>query len=255
MKKRYIFALVGTLGLTIGAAPGIADANNGDPCHNGCEGTYPDGFNGFMVLMATGTIPINDSFFLDGTYFHEEIMGRSPQEIAQNRADALDFFDARFGLDADNDPNVVFFSFYVDPRIEYRAYVISGERVPTSGYEVHDGGWIAIVTNPNGMTLGGAFAGRHVPVNTVFSYGDYSVERTQNGQGPQPDPLVVHYRCNHPLVFTFSGGEVFDCDLESDDFGVGKGQGVTTPVIENGQLQPNGRTVLTFSDAGGYTPD
>lgn len=254
MKTRFALALVGIIGLLLNSAPAIADGGpNENACKNGCKGPFPDGFNGFMVFMATGSLPLTDSFFLDGTYFHEQIMERTPAEVAQNRAEALDFFASRFGLvNADSDPNLSFFGFYVDPRIDYRAYVISGERVPTEGFEVHDGGWIAVVTNPNGITLGGAFPGRHVPVNTVFSFGDYSIERTRKGKGPQPDPLVVHYRCNHPLVFTFSGGEVFDCDLESDEFGVGLGQGVTTPLIENGELRPNGRTVLTFSDDGGY---
>jgi hypothetical protein len=254
MNARFITALVGVMGLFIVAAPATAgDGNVQSACQNGCEGPYPDGYNGFMVFMATGSIPLTDSFFLDGAYFHEQIMNRSPAEIAQNRADALDFFASRFGLvDVDNDPDLVFFDFYVDPRIEYRAYVISGERVPPDGFEIHDGGWIAIVTNPDGITLGGAFAGRHVPEHTVFSFGDYSIERTRKGKGKQPDPLVIHYRCNHPLVSTFSGGEVFDCDLESDEFGPGIGQGVTTPLIENGVLRPNGRTVLTFSDDGGY---
>jgi len=250
---------IGLVGLSINPTPAIAGHGhgnghgNGDPCQNGCFGPYPDGYEGFMVFMATGSIPVTDSFFLDGAFFQETIMGRSPAEIEQNRADALAFFSSQFGIaDASNDPDLAFFSFYVDPRIEYRAYVISGERVPTSGYEVHDGGWIALVTNPDGITLGGEYPGREVPVNTVFSFGDYSVERTQNGWGPQPDPLVVHYQCNHPLVFTFSGGEVFDCALESDEFGDGLGQGVTTPLVEDGVLMPNGRTVLTFSDDGGY---
>lgn len=259
MKTRLALAFIGIIGLSINAAPAIAGNGlgngdgNGDPCKNGCNGPYPDGYDGFLVFMATGSLPLTDSFFLDGAYFHEEIMERTPAQVAQNRADALAFFSSRFGIaNADNHPDLAFFSFYVDPRIDYRAYVISGERVPTAGYEVHDGGWIALVTNPNGMMIGGAFPGRHVPVNTVFSFGDYSVERTRNGSGPQPDPLVIHYRCNHPLVFTFSGGEVFDCALESDEFGDGLGQGVTTPLIENGVLRPNGRTVLTFSDDGGY---
>lgn len=254
MNVRLMLALAGAIGLFVGAAPALAGGNGGGhACHAASEGPHAAGFDGFVVFMATGSLPLTDSYFLDGAIFHEDIMGRSPAEIAQNRADALDFFETRFGLvDADSDPDLAFFSFYVDPRIEYRAHVISGERVPDEGFVVHDGGWIAVVINPNGVDLGGAFAGRHVPVGTVFSFGDYNIERTRPGEGLQPDPLVVHYRCNHPLVFTFSGGEVFDCSLESDEFGIGLGQGVTTPYIEGGELIPNGRTVLTFSPGGGY---
>ena len=252
MNARFVVALLGLVGL-LNANPAVAgDKENENACKNGCKGPYPDGYNGFAVFMATGAIPATDSFFLDGAIFHEQIMGRTPAQIAQNRAEALAYFQARFGVAADSNPDFAFFDFYADPRIDYRAYVISGYTVPPEGYEVHDGGWIAVVVNPNGTTLGGAFPGRHVPVNTVLSFGDYAIELTKKGKGKQPDPLIISYKCNHPLVFTFSGGEVFDCALESDEFGVGLGQGVTTPLIEDGILRPNGRTVLTFSDDRGY---
>lgn len=253
MKVRRMLALVGVVGLLVNAAPAAAGGEQENACQNGCKGPYPDGYDGFLVFMATGAIPVTDSFFLDGAFFQQQIMKRTPAQIAANRQAALDYFEDRFGLvDADNHPDLAFFGFYADPRIEYRAYVISGYKVPTEGFEVHDGGWIALVTNPNGTTLGGAFPGRQVPVNTVFSFGDYNIERTKKGGGPKPSPLIIHYKCNHPLVLTFTGGEVFDCDLESDEFGAGLGQGLTTPLIEDGLLRPNGRTVLTFSDEGGY---
>lgn len=254
MKARLVLAIVGLVGLLLNVTPATAGGGeNENACKNGCKGPYPDGYNGFLVFMATGALPLTDSYFLDGSIFHEQIMKRTPAQIAQNRADALAFFASQFGLvNADTNPDLAFFDFYVDPRIEYRAYVISGYKVPTSGFEVHDGGWIAVVTNPNGIVLGGEFPGRQVPAGTVFSFGDYNIERTAKGNAPKPDPLVIHYKCKHPLVFTFSGGEVFDCDLESQEFGAGLGQGVTTPLIEDGYLKPNGRTVLTFSDAGGY---
>lgn len=258
MNARFVVALLGLVGLLFNANPAVAGGGHEqeNACKNGCKGPYPDGYDGFLVFMATGAIPVTDSFFLDGAIFHEQIMKRTPAQIAQNRADALAYFQTRFGLvDAANHPDLTFFSFYADPRIDYRAYVISGYQVPTEGYEVHDGGWIALVTNPNGTTLGGAFPGRHVPVNTVFSYGDYNIEITKKGKGKQPDPLIISYACNHPLVLTFTGGEVFDCALESAEFGAGLGQGVTTPLIEGGMLRPNGRTVLTFSDDGGYAPN
>lgn len=251
MKTRLVLALVGMIGLLFVVEPATAGGGeNENACKNGCKGPYPDGFNGFLVFMATGSLPVTDSYFLDGDFFQTQIMKRNPAQVAQNRADALAFFQSRFGIDAADDPRIAFFDFYVDPRIEYRAYVISGYKVPTSGFEVHDGGWIAAVVDPAGITLGGDFPGRQVPANTFFTFGDYSIERTAKG-GPKPAPLNIAYRCMHPLVFTFSGGEVFDCELESQEFGAGLGQGVTTPVIEDGQLHPNGRTVLTFSDAGG----
>ncbi len=251
--KARMWVLLGVVGLLMNVAPASTDGNGNGNGGGDSTGPYPDGYNGFLVFMATGAIPVADSFFLDGQIFQQQIMHRTPAQIAQNRAEALDYFEDRFGLvDAESHPDLAFFGFYADPRIDYRAYVVSGRKVPSEGWEVHDGGWIALVTNPAGTTLGGAFPGRHVPVNTVFSFGDYNIEVTKHGKGKQPDPIIINYRCNNPLVPTFSGGEVFDCALESDEFGEGLGQGVTTPLVEGGLLRPNGRTVLTFSDDGGY---
>lgn len=260
MVSRPMFALVGILGIL--AATAVANATSEDDAEEGtngtcqgrgCRGTTPDGYNGFLVFMATGALPATDSYFLDGTNFQENILGRTAAEISEDRQNALDYFSTRFGINnADSNSDVAFISFYADPRIDYRAYVISGKRVPREGFQVHDGGWIALVTNPNGMTLGGQYAGMHVPLYSVFSFGDYSIQRTKPGNGPQPPPIVIHYQCNDPLVPLFNGGEVFQCDLYSDEFGVGRGQGMTAPVYEDGMLKPNGRTVLTFSDSGGF---
>jgi hypothetical protein len=258
MTSRSTVVFVGLFCLLTQVSPSAAlGGDNAAPDESalgggGCKVTHPDGYNGLLVFMATGSIPVADGFFLDGAIFQEQIMKRTPSQIAQNRADALAYFETRFGVaDADANPDVIFFGFYVDPRIKYRAYVISGRRVPAEGYQVHDGGWIALVTNPNGLTLGGDFVGRHVPVNTIFSFGDYNIEVTKPGNGNKPPPIIIHFRCNNPLIPTFNGGEAFDCDLVSDEFGSGLAQGVNAPVFENGELKPNGRTVLTFSDQGG----
>ncbi|WP_437658499.1 hypothetical protein [Sorangium sp. So ce1182] len=257
MKSQFLFALVGLIGAIAHPARPAADRDaarehESARDHGSCKGATPDGYDGFLVFMANGSVPLTDGFFLDGMIFQEQIMGRTPAEIEQNRADALAYFETRFDIaDADARPDVSFFGFYADPRINYRAYIISDRRVPPDGYEVHDGGWIAVVTDPDGLTLGGEFAGVHVPAGTFFSFGDYSIEVPRSGRGRDPHPIVIHYKCNDPLVPTFDGGEIFTCDLLSDEFGTGRAQGMTSPVIEDGDLRPNGRTVLTFSDEGG----
>src|SRR4051812_19912787 len=217
MVSRPTFAVVGIVGLLTAAAAASAtvgdEANevvNGSCQGQGCTGTTPQGYNGFVVFMANGALPITDSYFLDGTYFQETILGRTQVEIDQDRENALEYFETRFGIaNPEANPDVAFISFYVDPRINYRAYVISGERVPTAGYQVYDGGWIALVTNPNGLTLGGQYAGLHVPFYSVFSFGDYSIEVTKPGNGPQPPPIVIHYQCNDPLIPLLGGAEIF----------------------------------------------
>ncbi|WP_433929416.1 hypothetical protein AB3662_37480 [Sorangium cellulosum] len=257
MRSHSLFALVGLIGALVHPSRPDAggDTARGHACagdQGSCKGTTPEGYDGFLVFMATGSVPLSEGFFLDGMIFQQEILGRTPAEIEQNRADALAYFETRFGIaDADARADVAFLGFYADPRIDYRAYVISGQRVPPEGYVVHDGGWIALVTDPDGLTLGGELAGVHVPAGTFFSFGDYSIEVTRPGRGRDPDPIVIHYQCNDPLIPLANGGEVFTCDLLSEEFGAGRAQGMTSPVIEDGNLRPNGRTVLTFSDEGG----
>jgi hypothetical protein len=79
-------------------------------------------------------------------FFQKQIMHRSDAQIAEEQAKALAFFKQRFGLDpANGDVSISMFMF--DPRNNYRAYVVSGEAVPSSGWVVRDGGWNATVTS------------------------------------------------------------------------------------------------------------
>ena len=90
--KARMWMLLGVVGLLMNVAPPANADGNGNNGGGGSKGPYPDGYNGFLVFMATGAIPVTDSFFLDGDIFQEQIMKRCPAEIAQNRADALDYF-------------------------------------------------------------------------------------------------------------------------------------------------------------------
>jgi hypothetical protein len=93
----------------------------------------------------------------------------------------------RCGLDVENDFQNIFFSgVQLDPRFNFRAYTVSDEVVPTEGWEVFDGGWAVFVVNPEGMVLGGEFAGVHVPVGTIFSFQDFVMVRDGD-----KEPLVI----------------------------------------------------------------
>ena len=84
------------------------------------------------------------------------IMGRSNEEIIEHRNEAIGFFIERFGLDPEDPVNqgrLSLTAVYQNPGIQYRAYTISGEAIPSSGWRVHDGGWILVVEDPAGITL------------------------------------------------------------------------------------------------------
>jgi hypothetical protein len=221
----------------------------------------PDGFDKFLVYMAAGVYDPDEPNPLTPEVFQREIMGRSDEEIAQDRAAAIAFFNERFGLNL-TDPGGLFTSFTVngvrfasgtfDPRNEYRAYVVSEERVPSSGWVVRDGGWSASVVDPEGITLGGEFAGVHVPQGTAFAFGDYNILRTLPS-GKEIEPILIHYESGGPIIPNAdkAGGFMFRCDLISEEFGHGLAQGIVAGVtLPDGSFQQNVRNVLTFPGLG-----
>ncbi|HRI39277.1 MAG TPA: hypothetical protein PLO50_12020 [Nitrospira sp.] len=175
--------------------------------------------------------------------FQRNVMHRSDAEIGANRTEAITFFNSRFGVDVSN-PNVYFNGFEGMPDIQYRAVIVSHERVPKTGWHVHDGGWLAVVTNPDGLTLGGEFAGAHVPFGTMFLYGNYKVDRPHS-------PIVLHFQSRKPIMPDAEGSVVIDCEISSAVYGRGQAIGATLPIkLPNGQLVFNTRNVITFPPFG-----
>ncbi|MDQ3549844.1 MAG: hypothetical protein M3439_13610, partial [Chloroflexota bacterium] len=217
----------------------------------------PDGFNKYLVYMAAGQYDPADPAYdaPDGMFFQREIMGQSDAEISQNRQDAIDFFIERFSIDAVSDSGIMFGSFMFDPRNQYRAYTISGESVPSAGWVIHDGGWALSVTNPAGVTLGGEFAGQHVPQGTMMVFGDYNIDRlgpgNSAGRSTHAEPIIIHYQSGEPIIPNASGAIMFRCELISDEFGHGLAQGISAPqTLPDGSVQANVRNVLTFPGLG-----
>jgi hypothetical protein len=210
------------------------------------EPQVPSGFDQLLVYMAAGTFDPNDPDYQapDGDFWHREIMGRSDDEIAQNRTEAVEFFKTRFGIDPDNDDSVMFQSFMVDPRNEYRAYVVADREVPAEGWVVRDGGWSLAVMNPEGLTLGGDFEGVSVPQGSMMVFGDYNIDTGA-------EPIIIHYQSGEPIVPQAAGWIAFRCELISEEFGQGLAQGISARVtLENGLVNANIRNVLTFPGLG-----
>ena len=264
--KKLIMALLGVgFGVAL-AAPVVV----GRPLiQNGFTDT-------FRVFMATGKLdnaeqpdpPFVDCFngFCDGDYFQRVVMGRSDAEIVALEELAKDFFLERFGIDVDdpaNEDRIDFLNWMLDPRANYRNYVAGQRRVPPEGWFLFDGGWVIIVTDPNGYTLGGEWDGFHVGPDTLLFFGNYHILET-NKLGQVVNRVNIFYRSAGPLDFDIRGEGSFrhELSLDGQDFPTGS-QGVAQGLSAIYQVSPtavkyNIRNVLTFGPSqpfNGLGPD
>jgi hypothetical protein len=223
----------------------------------------PEGFETVALLIANGafdpntphpSIPGCFQVVCDGDYYQEVILGRTPLEIAEQETAAKAFYLQRFGLDTDDPANagrLFFGKFMFDPRINYRLYALSGTRVPTSGWQVWDGGWNVLVLDPDGFDLGGEHAGIHVPAGSIFVYGDYKIDVT--GPNGQPaEPILLHYQAEAPMIPDVYGGTVIRCQMIHPAWGEGGvGQGMFQPaLLPDGRVQFQLRNTLSFPGPG-----
>jgi hypothetical protein len=207
----------------------------------------PAPFGQYLVYSAAGvydaSIPPEEALPEVGEWgnladwFHRGVMGRDDAALAQEEAEADAYFQATFG--ANYTPGSLF-AFGFDPRNEYRAYFISGMRVPPEGWVVRDGGFLAILDD-GGMVV----------------YGDYNIEVTKPGGGRQPDPIIIHYESASPIYPNADGSLMFLCRLSSDDFNDfdgGLAQGISVPQTIDGMTVANIRNILTFPGLGFDAP-
>ena len=205
------------------------------------SGPPPEPFGKYLVYSAAGifdpSVPPAEGDLAD--WFHREIMGRTTAELAAEEAAADDYFQATFG-ELYTPGSLAAFGF--DPRNEYRAYFVSGEKVPPEGWVVRDGGFQATLSD-GGLVV----------------FGDYNIEVAKNGK-PKGDPIVIHYESTHPIYPQSDGSLLFRCRLTSeafDDFGGGLAQGMSDPQeLPDGRMVANIRNILTFPGFGfdGPTP-
>ncbi len=161
-------------------------------------------------------------------------MGRDDAAFEAERAAADAYFRSTFGDLYTGELT----AFGVDPRQEYRAYFISGEKVPPEGWVVRDGGFRTTLTN-GGLVV----------------FGNYNIKVEKPGQGgPDPDPIIIHYESADPIFVNADGSGLFRCRLSSDsfdDFGGGLAQGMFAPqTLADGRTVTNIRNILTFPGLG-----
>jgi hypothetical protein len=214
----------------------------------------PENFGFQLVYMADGIFDpsTGPSAAELSDWFHKDVMGRSDEEIAAERQKALAYFEAQFGLDLELEDVQAFGQ---DPRTEYRAYKITGYRVPEEGWLVRDGGFI--VNIPAGTTLYGEYGGAegiNLPGDGFVVFGEYNIDVTAPGRGNEPEDIIIHYESESPIVPSPDFGTAFLCRVTSDhfeDFGGGLAQGVfQMHTTEDGLQVSNIRNVLTFPGLG-----
>lgn len=231
----------------------------------------PATFTNYLVFMANGSVPIGapspdvpgcgltNFIFCDGQWYQENIMKRTQGEIDTEVARAKAYWLTRFGLDADAPANIgrlVFFSWSMDPRVNYRVYTIAGMKLPSEGWAVRDGGFALQVIDPNGIELGGDMTGQVAPPGALLLYGNYNIQKTK-ADGTPDGEIVIAYRSDTPMITNNWNELTINCQLSTDGFAdgtnSGKAQGMGLPLTPTpqGTFETNWRSVLTFSDNHG----
>ena len=225
----------------------------GSPERGGTTPT-PAGFTKFLVYMAEPFAGQETSGGArEAENFQRDVMGRSTEEIEADKAAAQEFFLRRFGIDfteteselfgTEEVDGATFQPFAVTDAFNYRAYVVSGERVPAEGWQVRDGGWMVALTEDQ-MVHGeyGGAEGKAASEGTVFVFGNYNikVQKPRSNAPPHSDETIeIHYESGGPIIADSDGVTSFICDLTHPDWGAGQARGIVT---DNGEV----RNVLTF---------
>lgn len=236
-----------------------------DRCRHVDKNPTPPDFVKTMMFIMNGTIvPPNPETgdpgdeVIDPTPFWTEVFDRDADDIEAHRNAAISFYIERFGIDPDAPEfasSTFLFPFQTNRSANYRAYYISDEPVTAEGWEVVDTGWILVVTDPNGLTLGGQFAGFHVPAGAVMLFGEYYLvppSDAPRGRRCAPEPIYMTYEAGCPVVPNEFGDILFRCDVHHPEWGQGMAQGVTAPTRDrdDGLQKQNTRNIITFSGLG-----
>jgi hypothetical protein len=251
MRARALYttaAIVAAIALVAGAI-GVAGATSSKGAVGAAGATNskvsvaaaPKGFKAFLVYLAEPTLaPGEHSSFTDAehvTFFQQTIMGRTPDEVAEQEQLAKQYFHDRFGLDfGAGSSGLTFSAFVLNPHVNYRAYIVSGMAVPDTGWEVRDGGFQVVLTEATVLhgTYGGS-DGIEVPAGASMVFGDYNIDVT----APGLSDILIHYQSHSPIIGRADGEISFNCDLIRTRWGSGAARGIALP---NGSI----RNVITF---------
>jgi len=204
--------------------------------------------NGYIVFVANGRFESVDGSILkdgivngDGLNFQKNVMNRTNDEINELRQEAINFFNQRFGIDVETNTSIIFTGYEMDPRINLKAFTVSGEKVPANGYPVDDGGWAIIITDPAGITLGGSWDGFHIPANSMLLFGEVVINTDS-------DIINVHYESDTPFVLDQFNAAQVRFKSENNKFGEGSIGGIARLNMLNSEsllLQVDIKNILT----------
>lgn len=248
----------------------------------------PTGLKKFVVYMANGYVDTNDTDYelpfgmivlpqapgmLIGEGFHRYIMCRNDAQIEQHRQEAMQYFDQTFGLTPSDyalspapddlaNASLILMPYMVDPRLNFKVYSASGERISRHGTFMRDGGWIAQVIHPNGYTLN---SGQVIPPGSTFRYGDYNMRMDRRGEKAfyQQDEcsksiktLQLKFATREPMIQNAAEpAKILVRDIvsyidENGDVVIGDGRGSTRPVFTaDGQFSLQTRSMISFPPA------
>ena len=235
MYKKFLFTV-----LFFYSALSLATPNGARPGHVAAPA---DGFVKTGLLIANGIVDPNTMIQLDNSY-HTVIRNRTPEQMAEHRSLAIEHFEQAFGIDVDDlvyQGKLLFSPFILSEDMAYRIYSLSGAWVPTSGFYMADGGWLIMVTDPNGIEVDG----RTIPVGSMAVYGEYYAIPENEG-GVEGDPIIVHYQADIFIVPGFYGQTPILCDIFHPEWGWGKAQGIAQLTPDIGGFNANTRNVWTF---------
>lgn len=252
------------------------------------KGTTPDGLKKMVVYMANGYFDASDTDYelpfgmivlpqapgmLIGDGFHKNIMCRSEEETQQHMFEAIQYLAETFGLDpvdyaASSSPEdlenarLILAPYMVDPRLAFKVYSASGDRISDKGTYMRDGGWLAQVIDPNGYTMSN---GRTIPPGSTFRYGDYNMRIGRKGENSWYEEgecdktfktLKLKFATREPMVQNpLDPAKILVRDIVSyiDEDGntvIGDGRGSTRPVLtEDGKFSLQTRSMITFPPA------
>ncbi len=256
--KNITTALITLISILCFSATSYADDNKK---RRAGKMSTPDGFDQVLLYMGTGIFDPNNpepfpgvtgcnGGFCDGEFFQKEIMKRTDEEIAALEQSAKDYFNTEYGLNVDElvaNGRIEFKDFTFNPDIQYRLYAKSGTRVPSEGWIIRDGGFHIVITDPNGIELGGDHVGKTATTNNMMFFGNYNILVTDRYGYPKRE-LIINYQSSDPALITPDGSLMtFNCEIIHEKWGVGQAYGTYEFIPQDdGRIQANGRNILTF---------
>ena len=239
---------------------------------NNIKADAPDGYTGYITYIGNGEAGLDSLNFVDigpeAITCFQDVLGRDQAEIGQHLQDAISWSQMNMGLTVTPldgqgnpvNPNASAWALPYSLRsdVGVRAYVVSGEKVPSSGWQVRDCGWQIVCVNPNGCPLSNDFAGQNLNPGSGFAYGDYVIlaDKSGNdddkGKGKKDKKFVLPFT-PAALVDQIGSKVYFTWNIESEDFGTCVAQGMINPKIDinAGTVKHNIRNTITCNDQGG----